>query len=211
MIRTNRFTFDRGRFTYTQENAQDSYQSADVHGRRRHGRPQPRQHRALRDSTSKAIRSFERDDALGCTDALIISPWTRSKDSDGCFPARSHLGKRLPGATSRAPVARRFLDVAPKHRLTDRPTKKFSTPSSSARRYTRARWRRRRLSAEPLPVMREFTTSDGISRPRWTVSGETGCGTAERGSPPGRVAYTRFAGAQAPGSTDPRRAAVPLR
>ena len=76
------FTFDRGRFTYTQENAQDSYQSAGtftVDGDTVELNLDNTEHFVMRWRIEGDTLTFERDDALGTAPTpLIINPWTRS-------------------------------------------------------------------------------------------------------------------------------------
>jgi hypothetical protein len=77
------FTFDRGRFTFTQENARDSYQSAGtftVDGDTVELNLDNTEHFVMRWHIEGDTLTFERDDALGTAPTpLIINPWTRSR------------------------------------------------------------------------------------------------------------------------------------
>jgi hypothetical protein len=77
------FTFDRGRFTYTQENARDSYQSTGtftVDGDTVELNLDNTEHFVMRWHIEGDTLTFERDDALGTAPTpLIINPWTRSR------------------------------------------------------------------------------------------------------------------------------------
>lgn len=76
------FTFDEGRFTYTQANANDSYESAGtftVDGDTVDLRLDNTEHFAMRWHIDGDTLTFERDDALGIAPTpLVLKPWTRS-------------------------------------------------------------------------------------------------------------------------------------
>ena len=76
------FTFDKGQFTYTQQNAKDSYESAGtftVDGDTVDLNLDNTEHFVMRWSIEDDTLTFERDDALGIAPTpLILNPWTRS-------------------------------------------------------------------------------------------------------------------------------------
>ena len=76
------FTFDKGHFTYTQENAKDSYESAGtftVDGDTVELNLDNTEHFVMRWNIDGDTLTFERDDALGIAPTpLILNPWTRS-------------------------------------------------------------------------------------------------------------------------------------
>ena len=76
------FTFDKGQFTYTQENEKDSYESAGtftVDGDTVELNLDNTEHFVMRWRIDGDTLTFERDDALGTAPTpLIINPWTRS-------------------------------------------------------------------------------------------------------------------------------------
>ena len=76
------FTFDKGQFTYTQQNAKDSYESAGtftVDGDTVDLNLDNTEHFVMRWNIEDDTLTFERDDALGIAPTpLILKPWTRS-------------------------------------------------------------------------------------------------------------------------------------
>jgi len=76
------FTFDKGQFTYTQQNAKDSYESAGtftVDGDTVDLNLDNTEHFVMRWNIEDDTLTFERDDALGIAPTpLILNPWTRS-------------------------------------------------------------------------------------------------------------------------------------
>jgi hypothetical protein len=76
------FTFDKGQFTYTQENAKDSYESAGtftVDGDTVDLNLHNTEHFVMRWNIDGDTLTFERDDALGIAPTpFILNPWTRS-------------------------------------------------------------------------------------------------------------------------------------
>ena len=76
------FTFDKGHFTYTQENAKESYESAGtftVDGDIVELNLDNTEHFVMRWSIDGDTLTFERDDALGIAPTpFVLDPWTRS-------------------------------------------------------------------------------------------------------------------------------------